>query len=437
MPASENGWTGSRWWPITSAGVSIVRRSLRCGAMRPKNRPCSTAALGAGSWRTVSRPMSSRPREPRHALRARRTSRISRLAGGQGEHQRREGDRAAEQRVVEHRHLDDHAAQALGRRARPPRAPRSRPATCRSTTASSTSEVVEQRDDLLAEGRHRVAPHVARAVRAAVAEQVERDDAVAALGERARQRRVHALAEQQAVDEHGHPRALAVDRVGEPVAGEREGALGGAAGIGAGVVGAGPVWTRRARCVKYRSMRWPPSRHATAAGGLLRRSHVRRAARRARARGSDAAFEAIFERHHRAVLALCRHMLGSHQEAEDAVQHTFLAAYRGIRRRRPRDPPAAVAVRDRPQPLPRRAARPPRAPARGRAGARDRAPVRRGPAARRPARDARRLARAARRPAGGAGDRGGRRRLPRRDRRGAGRAAPRRSRRSSTRRVRR
>ena len=39
----------------------------------------------------------------------------------------------------------------------------------------------------------------------------------------------------------------------------------------------------------------------------------------------------MFERHHRAVLALCRHMLGSHQEAEDAVQHAFLAAYRGIR----------------------------------------------------------------------------------------------------------
>jgi RNA polymerase sigma factor (sigma-70 family) len=47
--------------------------------------------------------------------------------------------------------------------------------------------------------------------------------------------------------------------------------------------------------------------------------------------GSDAAFEAMFERHHRAVLALCRHMLGSHQEAEDAVQHAFLAAYRAIR----------------------------------------------------------------------------------------------------------
>jgi RNA polymerase sigma factor (sigma-70 family) len=43
--------------------------------------------------------------------------------------------------------------------------------------------------------------------------------------------------------------------------------------------------------------------------------------------GSAAAFEAIFDRHHRGVLAFCRHMLGSAEEAEDVVQQTFLAAY--------------------------------------------------------------------------------------------------------------
>ena len=43
--------------------------------------------------------------------------------------------------------------------------------------------------------------------------------------------------------------------------------------------------------------------------------------------GSDAAFEVLYRRHHRGVLAFCRHMLGSVEEAEDAVQHTFLAAY--------------------------------------------------------------------------------------------------------------
>ena len=46
--------------------------------------------------------------------------------------------------------------------------------------------------------------------------------------------------------------------------------------------------------------------------------------------GSESAFEALFDRHHRGVLGFCRHMLGSVEEAEDAVQHTFLAAYREI-----------------------------------------------------------------------------------------------------------
>ena len=46
--------------------------------------------------------------------------------------------------------------------------------------------------------------------------------------------------------------------------------------------------------------------------------------------GSEAAFEALFDRHHRGVLAFCRHMLGSVEEAEDAVQHTFLAAFREL-----------------------------------------------------------------------------------------------------------
>jgi RNA polymerase sigma factor (sigma-70 family) len=46
--------------------------------------------------------------------------------------------------------------------------------------------------------------------------------------------------------------------------------------------------------------------------------------------GSEPAFEAVYDRHHRGVLAFCRHMLGSPDEAEDAVQHVFLAAYRRL-----------------------------------------------------------------------------------------------------------
>ena len=43
--------------------------------------------------------------------------------------------------------------------------------------------------------------------------------------------------------------------------------------------------------------------------------------------GRDAAFEAIYDRHHRGILSFCRHMLSDADEAEDAAQHTFMAAY--------------------------------------------------------------------------------------------------------------
>ncbi len=46
--------------------------------------------------------------------------------------------------------------------------------------------------------------------------------------------------------------------------------------------------------------------------------------------GSEAAFEAIYDRHHRGILAFCRHMLASPDEGEDALQHTFMAAYRHL-----------------------------------------------------------------------------------------------------------
>jgi RNA polymerase sigma factor (sigma-70 family) len=46
--------------------------------------------------------------------------------------------------------------------------------------------------------------------------------------------------------------------------------------------------------------------------------------------GSDRAFEALFDRHRLPVLAFCRRMLGSPEEAEDAVQLTFITAYRDL-----------------------------------------------------------------------------------------------------------
>jgi RNA polymerase sigma factor (sigma-70 family) len=47
--------------------------------------------------------------------------------------------------------------------------------------------------------------------------------------------------------------------------------------------------------------------------------------------GDDAAFEAIYDRYARGVLAFCVHMLGSREAAEDALQLTFVSAFRVLR----------------------------------------------------------------------------------------------------------
>ena len=62
---------------------------------------------------------------------------------------------------------------------------------------------------------------------------------------------------------------------------------------------------------------------------LLRVASDERLAGHVRA-GSEAAFEVLYDRHHRGILGFCRHMLGSVEEAEDALQHTFMAAYRDL-----------------------------------------------------------------------------------------------------------
>jgi RNA polymerase sigma factor (sigma-70 family) len=48
--------------------------------------------------------------------------------------------------------------------------------------------------------------------------------------------------------------------------------------------------------------------------------------------GNEAAFEVAFERYGPPILSYCRHMLGSPEEAEDAVQHSFAAAYGDLQR---------------------------------------------------------------------------------------------------------
>ena len=46
--------------------------------------------------------------------------------------------------------------------------------------------------------------------------------------------------------------------------------------------------------------------------------------------GNAAAFEAVYDRYQGQIMSFCRHMLGDPEEAADAVQHTFLAAYNAI-----------------------------------------------------------------------------------------------------------
>jgi RNA polymerase sigma factor (sigma-70 family) len=48
--------------------------------------------------------------------------------------------------------------------------------------------------------------------------------------------------------------------------------------------------------------------------------------------GDAAAFEAIYDRYHARILAFCRHMLGSREDAEDAAQYTFIGAYHDLLR---------------------------------------------------------------------------------------------------------
>ena len=47
-------------------------------------------------------------------------------------------------------------------------------------------------------------------------------------------------------------------------------------------------------------------------------------------RGNEVAFEVIYDRHHRGLLSLCRHVLRSPEDAEDALQQAFASAFRAL-----------------------------------------------------------------------------------------------------------
>ena len=117
--------------------------------------------------------------------------------------QRDEGEDPGLQGVVEHRHLDDQAPDPLGRDHRD----LERDVGAQRRAADDRllgAEVVEQRDDLLAEGGHRVDQRVGGPVGAAVAEQVEGHDVQAPGRHRPGQRLLHPARHQQPVQQH-HP----------------------------------------------------------------------------------------------------------------------------------------------------------------------------------------------------------------------------------------
>jgi RNA polymerase sigma factor (sigma-70 family) len=72
-----------------------------------------------------------------------------------------------------------------------------------------------------------------------------------------------------------------------------------------------------------------PSRH-TRPRAALRDADDAQLVARVRA-GDDVAFEAIYDRYSRSLLAFCRHMLGGREEAEDALQQSLACAYRTLR----------------------------------------------------------------------------------------------------------
>jgi RNA polymerase sigma factor (sigma-70 family) len=80
------------------------------------------------------------------------------------------------------------------------------------------------------------------------------------------------------------------------------------------------------------SERWPrpPLAHAVPRRRFRRSSPGDKTLMREIGEGSPAAFEALCELHYRPILKYCRGMLRSRQDAEDAVQETFLSAYKHL-----------------------------------------------------------------------------------------------------------
>ena len=164
MPASESGCSGSRA-VADHERLGLQRAPLACGAGRCGRRTAPAApprpARGPGA-RCRARKSAAHGsfgtwRAPNWTIRISGSPKLSAIISGV------KASAQAEQRAVEHRHLDHHAAQPLGRERR--RLERGVGAERGAHHDRLLDlEVVEQRDRLLPEGRHRVAGGVARPV---------------------------------------------------------------------------------------------------------------------------------------------------------------------------------------------------------------------------------------------------------------------------------
>ena len=189
-PSRRRGGPGRGSARSRASGWSSRWRSSRGGATRPKKRPWSTDADGFGSWLDpVEQHVAEDPGAARHEPCRR---------GRQPRHGRAEGEPHQQRRERDARSRAGRCPAPASRSA----CPRTRsgaaaaassvalaPSDVPPITARSTSSVVEQRDRLAAEDAHPVVPHLGRAVRVAVPEQVEAEHAVTALRRALGQRR--------------------------------------------------------------------------------------------------------------------------------------------------------------------------------------------------------------------------------------------------------
>ena len=81
------------------------------------------------------------------------------------------------------------------------------------------------------------------------------------------------------------------------------------------------AWNTRARAGVPQTLRF--------SGNRFRRLDDERLAALV-ARGDATAFEALYDRHHAALLAFSRHMVGNREDGEDALQQTFVRAHRAL-----------------------------------------------------------------------------------------------------------